>query len=107
MKIERSFEHSDRYRFDFNLCSARNGWAQVDTGQDASYFGTWAHPEQLQVVSYCEGDITVVTADNPQEFREELESIRHWNARMGYSFGVDAYGIESRFEKLGLGHMLH
>ena len=40
MKIIRSCESGDRYRFDFDLCSCARGWAQVDTAQDASWFGT-------------------------------------------------------------------
>ena len=34
MKIIRSFEPGDRYRYDFNVCSCARGWAQVDTAQD-------------------------------------------------------------------------
>jgi hypothetical protein len=44
MKIIRRFQPGDRYRFDFDLCSCARGWAQVDTAQDASRFGTWASP---------------------------------------------------------------
>ncbi len=40
MKITREFAPADRYTYDFGLCSYENGWAQVDTAQDASYFGT-------------------------------------------------------------------
>ena len=41
MKIAREFCPGDRYTYDFGLCSFEKGWAQVDTAQDASYFGTW------------------------------------------------------------------
>jgi len=30
MKIIRSFEPGDRYRYDFDLCSCARGWVQVD-----------------------------------------------------------------------------
>ena len=40
MKITREFCPGDRYTYDFGHCSYENGWAQVDTAQDASYFGT-------------------------------------------------------------------
>ena len=44
MKITREFCPGDRYVYDFGLCTYEKGWAQVDTAQDASYFGTWANP---------------------------------------------------------------
>ena len=53
MKITREFAAADRYTYDFGLCSYENGWAQVDTAQDASYFGTWANPTRLMIFSYC------------------------------------------------------
>ena len=59
MKITREFCPGDRYVYDFGLCSYENGWAQVDTAQDASYFGTWANPTRLMIFSYCEGDTTL------------------------------------------------
>ena len=49
MKITREFGPGDRYVYDFGLCSYENGWAQVDTAQDASYFGTWANPTRLMI----------------------------------------------------------
>ena len=45
---ETSFEPSDRYQFDSGECSAANGYAQIDTGQDAWYFGQWANPHDLK-----------------------------------------------------------
>ena len=42
MKITREFCPGDRYVYDFGLCNHEKGWAQVDTAQDASYFGKWA-----------------------------------------------------------------
>jgi hypothetical protein len=46
METIRGFEMTNRYTFDFGTCSPQNGFAQVDTGQDAYYFGTWANPEK-------------------------------------------------------------
>ena len=45
MKINRKFCPGDCYVYDFGLCSYENRRAQVDTAQDASYFGTWAKPD--------------------------------------------------------------
>lgn len=73
MNIKRGFTNDgNRYEFDFNYCSLSKGWAQVDTGQDASYFGDWAHPTKLQIISFAEGDVTITTCVNINEFKEEI-----------------------------------
>ena len=42
MKTIRDFKPlSDRYSFDVGACSYANGFAQIDTRQDAAHFGTW------------------------------------------------------------------
>ena len=44
MKETREFKSDlGRYYFDGQACRSENGWAQVDTDQDAHYFGTWAN----------------------------------------------------------------
>ena len=65
MKITREFAPADRYLYDFGLCSYANGWAQVDTAQDASCFGTWAHPTRLLIFTYSSGDTTLKEAGSP------------------------------------------
>ena len=90
MKTERNFLPGDRYAYDFKHCTTAKGFAQVDTSQDASYFGTWANPFTLQIVSYCEGDVTIQTADNEAEFLQEILNIRIWNEENGHKFlGID------------------
>ena len=83
MKTERSFNPmTDRYAFDFTRCTADKGFAQVDTGQDASYFGTWANPFDFKIVTYCEGDITIETAESADEFRSALLRVKQfWTAK--------------------------
>lgn len=111
MKTQTSFRSLDRYYFDFEECSYDNGFAQVDTGQDAWYFGTWANPETLTIVCYCEGDVTRRTADDEAEFAAELREIKSWNEQHGHGFkGIDpGFGQEmrTRFEQLGVGDLLH
>jgi len=110
-KIERSFNPIDRYYFDFKKCTRKNGWAQVDTEQDAHYYGTWANPVSLKVISYVEGDIYEVTADTPQAFARELRSIKHWNEENGYKFkGIDALfdaDLTYCFDAIGLRDLLY
>ena len=111
MKITREFCPGDRYTYDFGLCSYANGWAQVDTAQDASYFGTWAHPTRLLIFNYCEGDTTLKEAGSPEEFAAELRDIDAWNRAHGYrpariDPGFDP-AMKAAFEGLGLTAMLH
>lgn len=100
----------DRYLFDFKACTPKNGWAQIDTKQDASYFGTWANPSKRQVVSYCEGDITVLTGEDDADFVKMVKNTAEWNQERGHWIGIDPMGseaIKTRFNDLGLGHLLH
>lgn len=102
---------ADRYKYDFGACSTQKGFAQVDTGQDAHYFGTWANPERLIVVCYCEGDVSIERYDSPGEFVAGILEIRRWNEEHGHGFkGIDPMmndAIKEGFVKLGLGDLLH
>lgn len=54
--LTRGFEcMSDRYKYDFRLCTSANGWAQLDTKQDASYFGNWINPFHPQANELLRG----------------------------------------------------
>ncbi len=105
-RIERSFNPADRYLYDFRLCPPSEGWAQLDTGQDASYFGKWINPVERQIISYCEGDVTLVAVDTNEELVAEVESIKKWNIENGHRFiGIDPLckeEIEDALIKAGL-----
>lgn len=111
MKRETGFiMNGDRYRFDSGECSVKNGFAQVDTKQDAWYYGTWANPHTLTIVSYAEGDITRQTAEDAEEFASAMRELKAWNEKLGYWMGIDPMlntEIESKFKELGLGDLLH
>ena len=62
----------NRYQFDEGPCRPGTGWAQVDTKQDASYYGIWTNPKTRQILTFCEGDITVETAENDEEYIEAV-----------------------------------
>jgi hypothetical protein len=111
MKITREICPGDRYVYDFGLCSYEKGWAQVDTAQDALYFGTWANPTCLMIFSYCEGDTALKEALSPEEFAAELREIDTWNRVHGYGParidpGYDP-AMKEAFEGMGLGDLLH
>ena len=111
MKTTRSFVSTERYEFDFKHCTTGKGFAQVDTSQDAPYFGIWANPFTLRVVTYCEGDITIQDAANETEFIQEIQAIRTWNHENGHKFiGIDPgfnESLKSKFNEIGLSEMLH
>ena len=102
---------SNRYAFDFELCSARHGWAQLDTSQDASYYGNWANPFTLQVVTYQEGDETLQTSETEQEFTDAVRAVKSSQEACGHTFkGIDTLlrtDADARFKALGLGDLLY
>lgn len=111
MKVTREFAPADRYRYDFGPCSYSNGFAQIDTGQDASYFGIWANPFKLVIFSYIEGDITHTECETPEEFATALREMHEWNVRQGHGgahidpgFSPD---MKAAFERIGLAELLH
>ena len=101
---------SDRYKYDFQGCRWRDGWAQLDTKQDASYYGTWANPLTLKLQSYCEGDVTATICDTEAEFITALSECIAWNKEAGYWIGIDAGGdgpISDAFTRMGFAEFLH
>ena len=108
MKRIEYFCSADRYKYDLDLCG-KKGYSQLDTAQDASYFGTWAHPTKFVIFCYCEGDCTTTLCDNKEEFIAEIESIAKWNNENGYGFGIDPGWKETDGQpwiNLGLEHFL-
>ena len=112
METHREFlPDADRYIFDLGDCSIAKGWAQVDTDQDAWYYGTWANPTARKVCTFAEGDVTVETAETDAEFVEMLRAIKTWNDEQGHGFkgidpGLSAEAIE-KWKSIGLGDLLH
>lgn len=112
MHERRYFYPVGRYEFDFKLCPAIQGWAQIDTSQDASYFGAWVNPMTLRVVTYAEGDVVDRRFDFDWELVEELRSIKRWNDEMGYEMAIDPCEweegiVKRRLVKMGVGDLLH
>jgi hypothetical protein len=117
MTIERitEFAPADRYLYDFGACSSGKGWAQVDTKQDASYYGTWTNPERREIFTYCEGDTTLIRCGTDDEFCAELRKVIEWNKEAGYWLGIDpgwpngepCKRITAAFTRLGLAEYLH
>lgn len=112
MKHERDFMHNgDRYHFDWGECSADNGFAQIDTPQDASYFGMWTNPFDFITVSYIEGDICRDIAENAEEYTAFLRKLHAAYEKMETPIvGIDPMlrdNLRDRFVELGLTDLLH
>ena len=102
------FAPADRYVYDCGACSVAKGFAQVDTSQDAPYFGTWANPEKWILVNYCEGDVTIQTAETEEEFVNALRRLAtaDWHRFLGIDAMCDET-LEARFKAMGLEDLLH
>ena len=106
----REFQPADRYLYDFKYCTYAKGWAQIDTKQDASYFGTWTNPTERVIFSYCEGDTTHTQCSTDDDYKQALLELVAWNKENGYWLGIDpGFNPEMKdaFVKLDLGHLLH
>lgn len=107
MKTTRTHNHADRYHYDFGDC---RGWPQIDTGQDAWYFGQWCHPTKLVIICYAEGDVTITQCTTPEEFILQLLEIKAWTEEHDHWKGIDplcnAEHIAA-FEALGIDFLCH
>ena len=103
----RRVEEYGRGRYDWTLTAA-DGWAQLDTGQDAPWYGAWAHAGSRTVVVYAEGDETKTVCRDGEAFADEVR-------RFAAFHGTDWRGVDTgmneetrrRFQELGLGALLH
>jgi hypothetical protein len=73
----------ERYPVDFTHCGPRSDWYQFDSHQDAWYFGQWVNPVTRQILSYVEGDISLITCQTPDLYRKELENMTDFEGRNG------------------------
>lgn len=95
-----------RYAFDEGMCSVSNGFAQMDTTQDASYYGVWTNPSQFKIVSYAEGDVHHSTYDSAEDYIKALREL----CDCDYVIAIDTMrseSIKAEFVKLGLLDLLH
>ena len=109
-KLEAFTPYIDRYAFDFNL-PYRRGWAQLDTEQDASYYGHWANPWRRQVLYYAEGDITLETKETDAAFTNHVRVWANWcKDHLGETGRIDAMTNDQlviAFTRLELADLLH
>ena len=112
VKITRDFRPlSDRYAFDCGPCSHANGFAQIDSSQDAPWYGQWCCVSARTIVSFCEGDVTTTVCETDEEFVRQIRELARWTDEAGYGpMKIDAVchdELRQAFEKLGLADLLH
>ena len=89
MKTQKTFCNSNRYIFDNDICNFKKGFAQIDTTDDASYFGNWVNFKSLELISYCEGDLTIIKCENIEEFKKQLSKVVNWHKKNKSFIGID------------------
>ena len=102
-------EAESRYVFDFELCTAAKGYAQIDTACDAWYYGHWVSPRRRQLVIYAEGDLTVIDCETDEELTNEVREIVRFHHEQNSWKGIDAATDALRLQCVaaGLGAWLH
>ena len=98
----------NRYHYDWREC--RSGrWAQMDTGQDAPWFGQWANPFERRILCYAEGDQTLTECSTDAEFVAELERIAAFHRENDEWKKIDPWTAElyERFAEAGAAHLVH
>ena len=103
--MQRHIEHreGDRYQLDSELA----GFAQIDSSEDAPYYGNWASAERLQLVSFTEGEVCVTACDGPDEFKAEVLRVVGFLQGLGTFRGIDPRsGGAEAWDALGLGELL-
>jgi len=64
------YMYRERYHYDEKLGA---DWSQYDTDQDAPYFGVWVNATTRQIMTWCEGDESLVTCPTVESFQAELD----------------------------------
>ncbi len=106
-------EHApaDRYLYDFGACHFKKGWAQLDSEQDACYYGNWVNPLTLELFSYCEGDTTHTKCSDEADFIATVRETMAWHRDRGDTKaaidGMCSEPIIEAFTCMGLAEFLH
>jgi len=110
MRVEKDFViDGDRYAYDM-LLKNKHGWAQLDTDEDAYYFGNWVNPPGKKTVSYTEGDVVITRCESDEEFVTHLRDVFATYNRLGYRPRIDPGtnpAVEIELQRLGLLDLLH
>lgn len=74
--IERRFHrYRDRNTYEQRYSPVSEGWVQYNTTQDAPLFGVWVNRASRTIVSFAQGDETVITCPTETSYAAELEAM--------------------------------
>lgn len=97
-----------RYYFDNGECNpTQTDFCQIDTWQDAPYFGIWADPVNLKITKFVESEVYRSEYDTEEEFTEKVEEILSFHRQDGGHAAIDGYGNRDDWRRLGFGDDLH
>tara|TARA_A100001011_G_C13933077_1_gene683992 strand:- start:335 stop:667 length:333 start_codon:yes stop_codon:yes gene_type:complete len=95
-----------RYFWDNSLVS--KGFAQIDTAEDASWYGHWACPKRRKLVGFVEGDITITVCTTDKEFISEVRKTCDWHIKYDQFKGIDPPALTKHlWVALGLTEFLY
>lgn len=83
-----------RYRFD-----SKPGWVQYDTSQDAWYFGVWVNQSERKILTYAEGDVSVVTCPTVDQFNAEISKLNAFYEAGFIAKSYDKDGAETVYRQ--------
>lgn len=88
---------AERYVFDDELC--KQGFEQFDTDQDAWYYGVWVSVEHRAIVTYAEGDLSLVACASAESFKKEIEDLEKFHGKAPpMAVGIDTNtGVVTEF----------
>lgn len=74
MKRTENF-HEDRTRYFYDNSLLQLGYLQVDTKQDASWYGNWVNLKDRIYIQFAEGDETIIIFDSDEEMVTHLRRV--------------------------------
>ncbi len=74
---EQTFFMRERSHYDQKFFN-EPGWHSFWTTQDASYFGVWYNPKKKVVVTFCEGDESIVSCPTKEAFSKEMIAVNEF-----------------------------
>ena len=69
------FLSGERYLFDARLDLSDGAWAQLDTEDDASYFGIWVNKTARRILLFAEGDLSFTQCADAASYDAQMAAI--------------------------------
>jgi hypothetical protein len=83
----------ERYPVDFE---GGRDWYQIDSPQDAPYYGQWTNPVTLQQLEYAEGDITLLQCETVEQYKAEMQRRQQFILQMAGDRDPSGYGLDDK-----------